>query len=289
MARTVTAPKTKPIKVRRRTTNLTKIAWPVAICILVLSPMLIYRQEIGSLIPRTKAIKIDVSNKIAEAEFAEALQTQFTQIDGLQRDIKAIIDAASNSQDKAITIAWTLLEKRIRRILAGSHWNNGVFVDVRAGIVTLIELGVLAKNHLQNLKIVEDEHNRVLSHHAQGDKSITESATITAIQILNGLYSIALQENVVEIPNIKLYGDEKCETELVGVTGVMIKQTMIEGLEARFYVFPTTRTDYKVDERLTWDWNMSRIWQAAWYKDPKTGAIKKLSAAEFVGSDIDNL
>jgi hypothetical protein len=160
---------------------------------------------------------------------------------------------------------------------------------VRSGISTLIDLGVLAKNDLQNLKIVEDEHNRILLHRAQGDKSAGVSATITAIHILKGLYSIALQENVIEATNIKLCGDEKCETELVGVTGVMIKQVMIEGLEPMLNVFPTTRTDYRIGERLTWDWNMSRIWQAAWYKDPKTGTIKKISAAEFVGSDIDNL
>jgi hypothetical protein len=128
-----------------------------------------------------------------------------------------------------------------------------------------------------------------LSHHVQGDKNISESATITGIQILNGLYSIAVQENVVEMTNIKLYVDERCETELVGATGVMIRQTMTEGLEARLDVFPTTRTDYKAGERVTWDWNMARIWQAAWYKDPKTGAIKKLSAADFVGSDLDSL
>jgi hypothetical protein len=146
--------KAKPARKRRssRVENLTKIAWPVAICILFISPMLIYRQEIGGLIPRTKAIKIDVSNKIAEAEFAEAIQTQIVQLDGLQRDIKTIVDAASDNRDKAITMAWTLIEKRIRRILASSHWNNGIYVDVRAGIGTLIDLGVLAKNHLQNLK-----------------------------------------------------------------------------------------------------------------------------------------
>jgi hypothetical protein len=137
--------------------------------------------------------------------------------------------------------------------------------------------------------VLEDEHNRVLAHHTQGDKATGASAIIAAIQLLKGLYSIGLQENIVDVANVKLYSDEACKTEISGVAGVMVKQIMIEGLESRYGVFPTTRTDYKIGQHLTWDWNLSRIWQPFWYKNPKTGAIEKSSAAEFVGSDIDSL
>jgi Na+-transporting methylmalonyl-CoA/oxaloacetate decarboxylase gamma subunit len=111
-------PKAKPVRTRKRSrvASLTKIAWPIALCFVVLTSLLIFRQEIGGLIPRMKGIKIDVSSKTAEAEFTEDVQTQIAQLDGLQRDVKAVVDAASDSQDKAIATAWLLIEKRQWRL-----------------------------------------------------------------------------------------------------------------------------------------------------------------------------
>jgi hypothetical protein len=272
-----------------RETPKGKSVWSLAGLIGITIIVLVFHPQIAERISSMKSIKIDASKHTFEAEFADAVQTQIVQVGELERDTQAIVDAASTSPDKSIALAWGLIERKIRRLLAASHWNNGVYVNVTAGIETLVNLGVLAKNGLINLRMVEDEHNRVLAHHTQGDKAISASAIITAIQLLKGLYSIGLQENIVEVANVALYSDEACKAEISGVTGIMVKQIMIEGLEIRYGVFPTTRTDYRLGEHLTWDWNMSRIWQPFWYRNPKTGAIEKSSAAEFVGSDIDSL
>ncbi|WP_426407514.1 hypothetical protein [Bradyrhizobium ganzhouense] len=268
------------------TTKLPAKAWAA---IIMLIAALIFQPQIADLISRTKAIKIDVSKRTAEAEFGETVQKQIAEIGELEKDTKAIVDAASVSLDRSIIVAWKLLEGKIRRLLAATHWNEGVYVDVRHGFETLVSLGVLAKNDLNNLKVLEDEYVRVTSHKAQGDKSASTSAVITAIQLLKGLHSIALQDNIVEATSIKLYSDPSCKSEIVGATGLLIKQVMVEGLETRYGVFPTTRTDYKVGEHLTWDWNLSRIWREFCFKNPRTGAVERGAAAEFVGSDIDSL
>jgi hypothetical protein len=58
-----------------------------------------------------------------------------------------------------------------------------------------------------------------------------------------------------------------------------------------FRIFPTTRTHFQKGKRVAWEWNMAKVWPAAWYRDPDTGEIKEgwVSAAEFVGRHLDDV
>ncbi len=261
------------------------LRWPVCVLIIILA----FYNPIYEMLPKLIKGDIQISNKGFNLTFEQSIQSQVSQLDGLQSDIKKIIDTAATSRDRAITVAWDLLERKLRRIMAVSHWNNGVHRDVKSSISVLIDLGVLAKNNLPNLTVVDEEHSRILEHREAGIKTETEAAIITAIQILRNLYAISLVDNIVEAVGVKLYSDEDCKIEISGATGIMIKKIMIDGLEPSYSIFPTTRTDYTVGEHLTWDWNMSRIWRILYFRDPKTGEVNSIRSAEFIGSIVDDL
>ena len=128
-----------------------------------------------------------------------------------------------------------------------------------------------------------------MQHKSEGNKQETEMAIVTAIQLLRSLYSISLQDNIIEHTNIPVFYDKDCTIPVSDMTAIVVKQIMVDGLTPTIGVFPTTRTDYKVGEHVTWDWNKSRILRDVWYKDPTTAETKPINAMEFVGSDIDDL
>jgi hypothetical protein len=75
-----------------------------------------------------------------------------------------------------------------------------------------------------------------------------------------------------------------------GVLAVVLR-TVSPGDKVTRRVFPTTRTDYRVGQELSWDWNPARIVPESWYRNRETGAIDYAwtGAAEFVGDDLDTL
>jgi hypothetical protein len=115
---------------------------------------------------------------------------------------------------------------------------------------------------------------------------------VTAIiQLLGTLYAVPLQTNEIVLANLELYSDKDGVNPITDATGVKIKSVLVDGWDVQYRIFPTTRTDYIKGERVTWKWNLSRIWGKTWYRDPDTNTIKSAwdSSAEFVGGDLNNL
>ena len=265
------------------------IAWPVCILIIVLECVIVFRNSIKDLIPRLEKGDIQVSSKGFRLTFEQSLQAQIVQMDDQQADVKAIVDTSVLSQSKAVVLAWSLLEKKLRRIFAVSHWNNGKFTDIKTGLSILVNLGVFAPNSVQSFKVIEDEYNRILDHRVEGIEQNTEVAIITAVQLLRSLYALSLQDNIVQQVNIPMYSDKACTSLISDMTAVAIKQIMVDGITPSLNVFPTSRRDYTVVEHVTWDWNSSRILTNAWYRDPSTGEAKSINAMDFIGGNLGDL
>jgi hypothetical protein len=80
---------------------------------------------------------------------------------------------------------------------------------------------------------------------------------------------------------------------MTGVRGVILETTIPDGNDVTYRIFPTTRTDCEVGQQVAWEWNMdvSRIWPAAWYRDPLEGDIREAwgSSMEFIGRHLTDL
>lgn len=129
--------------------------------------------------------------------------------------------------------------------------------------------------------------NRIV-HGRNADEAEILSAIDSGLALYDALASIPIEQNVVAHPGVDLFGDA-AGTKLLEGKGLIIETTH-QGSKA-FRIFPTTKTHFKIGMRLTWEWNMSRIWGEAWYRDPDTAEVKQAwnSSAEFVGRDLDQI
>lgn len=268
------------------------VIWPACTLIFLMFGVYIFRQQISDMFPRVRTGEIEISKKGFRLEFEQDLTYQISQLDDLQTDTKTIVDQAAKSKDKAIVLAWNLLSRRLKRILAESNWGNGQFTDVRTSITLLVNLGVIPNNTSSSLNVLENERDRIVKYQGEEKPSSAEGAIIAGIQILRVLYALSPQQNIVEYAGLKIYKDSSCKEQVSGVTGVMIRSVLIDKVgPPRYAVFPTTRTDYEKGERLTWKWDLSRGFGEAWYRDPNTNEIKKAwdSSALFIGGNIDTI
>lgn len=129
--------------------------------------------------------------------------------------------------------------------------------------------------------------NRIV-HGRDASEAEILSAIDSGLALYDALASIPIERNVVAHPGVEIFGDAAATQPLEG-KGLIIETTH-EGNKT-FRIFPTTKTYFKRGMRLTWEWNMSRVWGAAWYRDPETDEIKEAwgSSAEFVGRDLDQI
>ena len=276
-----------------RAVNVSRaIAWPVCVALCIISFWFLFRQPISVVISRLKKGDFVISKGGIRLDFQQDLSYQVAQVDDLQSDIKSIIDQAAQSKDKAVVLAWNLLNRKLRRIMAESNWNNGVPMDAMTSINILVNLGVIAKSSPGGLQSVQIERDRIVERQEPDKDNSPEPAIISAIYTLRMLYAVQVGQEIVEYSNLNMYADSECKEQIPGITGVMLKQTLVEGLgNATHMVYPTTRTDYEKREHVSWKWTFARIVGDAWYRDPTTNEIKKAWSwsAIFVGGNIDNI
>jgi len=99
------------------------------------------------------------------------------------------------------------------------------------------------------------------------------------------------EANIVYDPNVTVFSDEGLTTPLENVHGVILETRSPGGVSKSFRVYPSSQTHFKKGKSVSWEWSMSLIVGAAWYRDAATGQAKQawLSSAEFVGRHLDEL
>jgi hypothetical protein len=139
-------------------------------------------------------------------------------------------------------------------------------------------------------KLFDDVRNKLV-HGAAGTDDDALRALDSGITILRALNALPNEVNVVHNPRVEIFSDGMCTTPIPDAKGVILESTPPGGGMKTFRIFPTTRIHFQKGKRVAWEWNMQKVWPAAWYRDPDTGTITQAwdQAAEFIGRHLDEI
>jgi hypothetical protein len=205
--------------------------------------------------------------------------------------ISQILREAAQSPRVGLIRLSAELERAVRTVLFSSGWGNPESArPLRRGIERLVELGVLTRSAASALALFQEVRNQIV----HGNDSIPDEDALRAldagIPLLRAVLAIPRERNVVHHPGVALFSDGNASKEMPGVKGLILKTTSPGGAITEMRIFPTTRGTYVVGRQVTWEWDSTRSWHEAWYRDPDTGAVKKAwdGSLEFVGRHLDD-
>lgn len=240
--------------------------------------------------------KLDESTKSIQSDIEQGqLQTKIASNDYSDNNesdiIDKIIDDATRSPKVALINLSIALEKLARDILATSgHLNGRENIHVHQAISEIHKAYELPNHTLTSLKHFWEIRNRII-HARQGSDDDVLRAIDSGIIIFKALQAMPRETSFVYIPNIDIFEDEKLETRIENIIGVMLKTISPGGVSSTLKVFPTTKNNYEKGKEVSWEWNLGLKLGPAWYKNPETGNIEKAwdSSAEFIGRHLDDL
>jgi hypothetical protein len=284
------------------------VLWPLLIAFAIF----IFRDQIASLVRRLRKGKAFG----AEAEFDKELAALNVEVNKAKEETGANVEADAHDQSSGAIVAEP--EARLERPSSDDIRTNVLAEAARSprlGLMLLsAEIDRLAgriaaatgQHERRTLREQLDLWRRQLPPHTSAayrlfshvrnrivhGSDASEAEILRAIDsglaLYEALASIPIEKNVVAHPGVDIFGDAACTQPLEGKG--LIMETTHQGNKT-FRIYPTTMTHFQPGMRLTWEWNMNRVWGEAWYRDPDTGEIKHAwnSSAEFIGRDLDQL
>jgi hypothetical protein len=204
--------------------------------------------------------------------------------------IKEILQQASNAPKIALMTLSVELERYARQALATRGLLRGrPTVSLSQALTELHQYG-FPPNLSRSLKAFDDVRNKIV-HGAEATDADALSALDTGMTILRALNLLPNEIKIVYHPGVDIFSDEKAIELIPDAKGVILENTSPGGVMKTFSIFPTTRAHFQKGKRVAWEWNMQKVWPAAWYRDPDTGEIKQawVSAGEFVGRHLDDI
>lgn len=285
---------------------LSKLLWPIIVLVIVL----VFRKDLSAFFKRLRKGKffgqemeldpeaiefkeiVDMAkNEIPEPEILKEQYDKETR--ETDQSIKDVLEAAKVNPELGIIKLSSVLESEIR-ILAGSLgqlkqrkrlWATDLFR-------LLVEKRYLPEHTLKSLELFWNLRNRIVHGDSPKDDRTIINILDTGMVLLRTIRSIPHEINVVYHPGVDLFEDEECTKKIEGVKGVILETTSPGGTKVFFRIFPTTNPEYyEKSKRVTWEWNLTRVWEQAWYLDPddNTKKIAWGSAGEFIGRHIDDI
>jgi hypothetical protein len=93
-------------------------------------------------------------------------------------------------------------------------------------------------------------------------RAATDDDVLRAIDsgftLLKAIDSIPVEKHVVFNPGVAVYSDAQCQHAIPDVKGLILEATSLGGTTKSYQIFPTTRSNYRVGEQLTWEWSFER-------------------------------
>lgn len=287
-------------------TAIAHFLWPIVTLIIVL----VFRSDITGLLRRIRKGKLfgqemeldpvvtefrkaveEAQEEIPESKVArEDFQKEAQQID---RDEREVIEAAKVNPELGIIKLSSVLEREIR-ILAGSL---GQLNEHRRSPATqlfrlLVDKGYLPGHTTKSLQIFWELRNQIVHGHSPKDERNVLKVLDLGLVLLKTIKSIPHEINIVYHPGVDLYSDPECTQMLEDAKGLILETTSPGKVEISQRIFPTTKPDYyQRGERVTWEWNLSKVWGPTWYRDPDTNEIRAAwgNAGEFTGRHIEEI
>ena len=285
---------------------IAQLLWPIGILVIVL----IFRRDIAAFLRRVRKEKLfgqEMELNPAVTEFREAVEEAQEEIpeswvaeeqyekevQQLDRDEREVLEAAKVNPELGVIKLSSILEREIR-VLAGSlgqleHRSRSPVTQL---FRVLVDKGYLPAHTTKSLQIFWELRNQIVHGHAPQDERNVLKVLDIGLVLLKTIKSIPHEINIVYHPGVNLYSDPECTRIVDGVKGLILETTSPGKAEVFKRIFPTTRPEYyQRSRRVTWEWDLSRVWGQTWYIDPDTKEKKKAwdSAGEFTGRHIEDI
>lgn len=284
---------------------LASLLWPIVTLIVVL----VFRSDLAALLKRVRKGKIlgqemeldsnviafQNSVKEAQEEIPEsdiANEKFKKESDETDESIKEVLDAASSNPELGIIKLSSVLEREIRALAGSLGQTPQRRMTATHLFHALVEKGYFPQHTTRSLQIFWDLRNKIVHGHEKEDERNVIKVLDAGLALLKTIKSIPHEINIVYHPGVPIYRDENCEDKISDAKGLILETTSPGGAEKFQKIFPTTNSEYYTKgKRVSWEWDLSRVWNKAWYKDPDTGEIKTAwySSGEFNGRSIEDL
>jgi hypothetical protein len=285
---------------------LSKLLWPILTIVIVF----LFRSDITKLLTRVRKGKLfgqeieldpqvlNFQKKVLEAEqelpdISPDKEIYTQKAEKMDSDISEVLKASEINPEIGILRLSSLLEKEIRLIASSLGDLDG---DKRISPIrqfqVLINRKRLPKHTSESLQIFWELRNHIVHGHGQHDKREILSILDIGLNLLKTIRSIPHEINVVYHPGVDLFEDPECNVKREGVKGIILETTSHDGNKIFKRIFPTTRWQYyKQGKRVSWEWNLSTVWNKTWYVDPDTQEKRPAwsSAGEFIGRHVDEI
>ncbi len=246
--------------------------------------------ELGEELQRLETSGAAAAKEVEAVPPEQRRITTTDQEDRLEATTKAILEQASSAPKIALMTLGIELETQARQALATRGLLRGrQAVSLSQALNELHQYG-FPPNLTASLRTFDDLRNKII-HGADATEADALRALDMGMTVLRALSVLPNEINVVYNPGVDIFTDEHATQLIPDAKGVILETTSPGGMVKTFRIFPTTRTHFQKGKQVSWDWNMKRIWPAAWYHDPDTGEIKQawLSSAEFIGQNVDEI
>jgi hypothetical protein len=204
--------------------------------------------------------------------------------------IDAILRHAASSPKTALMLLQAELERQARHALAIRGLLNGRNnIPFRQALAELREYGF--PSYLGDaLSLFSDIRNKIIHGHSASDDDALK-AIDSGITILKALSALPAETKTVYHPGVDIFSDASCEHKILEAKGIILETVSVDGSETALLIYPTTKSYFRRGKKVSWEWNLSRVWQNAWYRDPESGDIKQAwsQSAEFVGRHLDDI
>jgi hypothetical protein len=285
---------------------LVKLAFPLIILIIVL----IFKKEISGILKRIKKGKIlgqeielsEEIDKLGENIVQESKNLPFS-IDSkmkmlstkeevkLNEEAVVIIKGAEEKPIEAVELAKNQVEKELINLIATygliKYFEKGF--NFFKAVALLQNRGVISSSTAISLRNYYELRNKITHDPSEANKDEIIRFVDLGIVLAGAISAIPRETYEVYEPNVEIFKDAKCSVKYAGVWGILLKVISPGGKIENFRIYPTTRKDYKKGQVLSWEWDLSKTWGEAWYKEPGTDNIKTAwtEAGEFVGRPLE--
>jgi len=185
------------------------------------------------------------------------------------------------------------IERHLRAFMAATGFHNRVRPNATLpeAVDAISETWPLSENFRQSVRIFWDVRERINHGYNVPDADVLRAIDSGKL-ILKTLEALKREKKVVAGTGVELFSDRQGRTPRSGVWGLALENTSSDGKETKtLQVFPTTRTDYRLGDEVSWDFDTSRVYGETWYRDPKTREIKHgwEWSSEFVGRPLSDV
>ena len=290
--------------------SIALLLWPV----LVFWALRAFRDDIAGAIGRIKKAKIlghEIELDTQLKELSEAANQVSNEVAGLPRNIpdpsenvasesgqpetedpdQKILETAVRSPKVALLLLAMEMEKEGREVLASTgKWTEERPLSFLRVIERLDSHYGLPRHIPSSLKLFLNVRNKLVHGGVADDRSIL-SAIDSGVTIYRALRELPRERNWVHHEGVPIYSDAECLHEIPGAKGIILKTESSNGVTTKYRIFPSTKTHFRKGKRVLWEWNLSRTWPEAWYREPESSQIKLAwnSAGEFIGRHYEDL